>query len=52
VFGKVVASEEWKEAMAKNFWSDFYLNSRDSRTFLEQESRRLKALLTDLGLAK
>ena len=52
VFAKVVATEEWKEAMAKNFWSDFYLNSRDSRRFLEQESRQLKALLTDLGLVK
>lgn len=52
VFAKVVATDEWKQAMTKNFWSDFYLNSRDSRRFLEEESRQLKALLTDLGLVK
>lgn len=52
VFGKLVKTEEWKSSMAKNFWSDFYLSSRDTQTFLQKENATLRALLTDLGLAK
>jgi putative tricarboxylic transport membrane protein len=52
VFAKLVKTDEWKREMEKNFWSDFYLGSRDSQAFLEKENATLRALLTDLGLAK
>jgi putative tricarboxylic transport membrane protein len=52
VFAKLVTTDEWKRDMDRNFWSDFYMGSRDSRAFLEKENATLRTLLTDLGLAK
>ena len=52
VFAKLVRTEDWKRDMERNFWSDFYMGSRDAQAFLEKENATLRALLTDLGLAK
>lgn len=52
VFAKLVNTEDWKRDMERNYWSDHYMGSRDARAFLEKESATLRALLTDLGLAK
>jgi len=49
---KVMASDEWKTAAARNFWTVDYKNSKDLKAFLESENTRLAALLKDLGLAK
>jgi len=52
VFAALVKTDEWKNDMQKNYWTDFYLGSRDTQKFLEAENVTLKALLGDLGLAK
>lgn len=52
VFASLVKTDEWRKDMQANFWTDFYLGSRDTQKFLETENAALKALLGDLGLAK
>jgi putative tricarboxylic transport membrane protein len=52
VFARLVATDEWKRDMEKNYWSDFYLDSRATEAFLEKEYGTLKSILGDLGLAK
>jgi putative tricarboxylic transport membrane protein len=49
---KVMASDQWKTAAARNFWTVDYKNSTDLKAFLDSENTRLAALLKDLGLAK
>lgn len=51
VFGKLVQTDEWKKFVADNFAVVDYLNSRETRKFLDGEYRRIKAILTELGLA-
>jgi putative tricarboxylic transport membrane protein len=48
----IVKSAEWQDAVRKHQWSDDYRNSAGAAKFLEQEYRRLEALLADLGDAK
>jgi putative tricarboxylic transport membrane protein len=52
VFAKTVASREWKEILARNFWADEYRDSARTKAFLDEDYRELRAILSDLGLAK
>jgi putative tricarboxylic transport membrane protein len=52
VFARLVKTDEWRQEMEQNFWSDFYLNSRDTQAVLQKENATLKNILGDLGLAK
>lgn len=52
VIGKVVHSDEWLREVEKRGWESDYLNSVESRRFLERQNDELKGLLGDLGLAK
>lgn len=52
VLANLVRTDEWKRDMEQNFWTDFYMGSEETRKFLEKENATLKAVLTDLGLAK
>ena len=49
---RLVQSEDWRGDLERNFQESAYLNSRDSRQFLDRQAREMAALLTDLGLAK
>lgn len=49
---KVVASNEWKKDMEAQFWVGDFLIGKEFRKFLEDEEDELKAILTELGLAK
>lgn len=51
VFSKLNATEEWKTEIRNGLWDATYLNSRESRKFLDQQYEELKRILTDLGLA-
>ena len=51
VFARLNATEEWKAEVRYGLWDVTYLNSRDSRQFLDREYEQLKRILTDLGLA-
>ncbi len=48
----VVATEEWKKGLEKNYLTHNFIKSRESRKFLEEETAKITAVLTDLGLAK
>jgi len=51
-FARLVETEEWKNSLEKNYFTDSFMRSRESVKFLEQEHSKIKALLVDLGLAK
>jgi putative tricarboxylic transport membrane protein len=48
---KLIATEEWKKDLEENLWVDQYMNSRDSKIFLDKQYADIKSILTDLGLA-
>lgn len=52
LLGRLVRGEEWIREVAQYGWEADYLNSADSRKFLERQNEQLKALLGELGLAK
>lgn len=52
VFAKVTNTDEWKKDLDKNFWVNEYLNSRESRKYLDAQYGELKAILNDLGMAR
>ena len=52
VIGKVVRTEDWIRSVEELGWEPDYMNSADSRRFLERQNEELKDLLAELGLAK
>lgn len=48
---KLIATEEWKKDLEDNLWVDQYMNSRDSKIFLDKQYADIKSILTELGLA-
>ena len=48
----MVKSPEWQQALKANQWEDEYLNSADTRKFMQDEYRQLETLLADLNDAK
>ena len=52
LIGKVVRTDEWTKEVAQYGWEADYMNSAESRKFLERQHEELKAILGELGLAK
>jgi putative tricarboxylic transport membrane protein len=52
VFDKLAQTDEWKQDTEKQFWNAEYLLSAATRKHLDRENEVMKAILTDLGLAK
>ena len=52
LLGRVVRSDEWLREIAQYGWEPEYMNSADSRRFLERQNEELKVLLAELGLAR
>ncbi len=52
VLSKVVATEEWKAVLDKQFWDGNFLRSREFAKYMDDEYAQTKAVMTDLGLAK
>ncbi len=52
VFAKLVQLPEWKEDMEKLLVTNLYLDSRDTRRFLDAEYSAYSTFLTEVGLAK
>jgi putative tricarboxylic transport membrane protein len=52
VFARLAQSDEWKKDTEKQFWNPDYLLSAETRRHLDRENDVMKAILTDLGLAK
>jgi len=49
---KATQVPEWREDLERNFWSDDFATSAQFRKDLEKDYTDMKAVLTDLGLAK
>ncbi len=52
VLRKASQSAEWKTELERNYWSDDFVTSVQFRKDLEKDYADMKAVLTDLGLAK
>jgi putative tricarboxylic transport membrane protein len=44
------ATGAWKEALAKNGWSDAFMTGEPFEKFLQEQDQRVETTLTDLGL--
>jgi putative tricarboxylic transport membrane protein len=49
--GKMVATQEWKDALVKNGWTDAYMGADEFATFIKEEDARIREVLSQLGLA-
>ncbi len=47
---KLHDSPEWKQALEKNGWTDFFKPGDEFKTFMDSESTRVKDVLADIGL--
>jgi putative tricarboxylic transport membrane protein len=52
VLRKATQAPEWKQDIERNYWFDEFVTGADFRKMLDKEYADLKAVLTDLGLAK
>lgn len=52
VFARLTQTEEWKAEVTKRLWTDNYMNSAESRKYLEAQYAAQQAILGQLGLAK
>jgi len=52
LLGKLVRTDEWIKEVTQFGWEAEYLNSADSRKFLERQHDELKVVMGELGLAK
>ena len=49
---KASQSAEWKSELERNYWSDDFVTSAQFRKDLDKDYADMKAVLTELGLAK
>jgi putative tricarboxylic transport membrane protein len=52
IMAKVVHTEEWRKDLESHLWENTYLNSRDTRKYLDDQYRELRGALAEVGLAK
>ena len=52
VFGKVVASDEWKKEVERAGGVSHFMGSRELAAYFDKQYAEFRAILTDLGLAK
>ena len=52
VFARLVQVPEWREELARLLQDPVYLNSRETKAYLDAQHQELRAVLIDLGLAK
>lgn len=43
-------TEQWKEALVKNGWTDAFMTGPEFEAFLDEQDRRVSSTLTELGL--
>lgn len=51
IFDQMHTTQGWKDAEAKNGWTDAYLSGDDFKSFLDDQDKRVADVLTTLGLA-
>ena len=52
VFAKLSTSPEWKKELAENEWQGSYMNSADTRKYLDARYEEYRRILVELKLAK
>ncbi len=52
VAARLAQADDWKKDLEANFWENTYMNSRDTRRYLDAQYAQLKDALTGAGLAK
>lgn len=52
IMGKLVQADEWKKDLENNLLENTYMNSRDTRKYLDEQYAQLKSVLNEIGLAK
>ena len=52
VFLRMTQAEAWKKDLAQNYWENNYLNSSQSKVYLDREYKEFKSILGDLGMIK
>ena len=48
---KMHESQEWKEVLTKNGWTDAYLTEAEFGTYMTEQTTAVEDVLTKLGLA-
>jgi putative tricarboxylic transport membrane protein len=48
---KMVKTQQWKDALTTNGWTDAYMPADEFTTFLKEEDTRIRGVLSQLGLA-
>ncbi len=49
---RMTEADEWKQDIAKNFWSPEFMGAREMRQFMDRDNAVLKVFLNELGLVK
>jgi putative tricarboxylic transport membrane protein len=52
LFGQLTHTDEWKAYLDQSFSDNAYMNSAQTRKYLEEQSAEIKSILLDLGLVK
>lgn len=52
VMEKLAQTDEWKKDLENNLWENAYMNSRDTRRYLDAQYAELKGIGAEMGLAK
>lgn len=52
IMGKLAQADEWKKDLENNLWENTYMNSRDTRKYLDEQDAALKNALKEVGLAQ
>ncbi len=49
---RMTEADEWRQDIAKNFWSAEFMGAREMRQFVDRDNAVLKVFLNELGLVK
>jgi putative tricarboxylic transport membrane protein len=52
VLRKATQAPDWRSDLEKNYWSDEFMTGAQFRAYLDKDYGSMKAMLTELGLAK
>jgi putative tricarboxylic transport membrane protein len=52
VLARLSQDEEWRKDLESSLWENSYMNSSDTRKYLDAQYSQLKGVLTDVGLVK
>lgn len=50
--GEMVETDEWQKVLDNNDWDGFYKDSKETKQFLEEQSKLYEGLVNDSGLTK